>query len=288
MILVTGAGGKTGRAILKTLAAAGVPASGLVRRPEQRPGLLALGASDVFVGDLSHPASLRAAMSGARLVYHICPNVHPDEHAIGASVIAAARTAGVERIVYHSVLHPQTEAMPHHWRKMRVEAALFESRLDFTILQPAPYMQNTLAAWQAIVEQGVYTVPYAVKTRLSLVDLDDVAQAAAQVLTQPGHAGATYELVGTPPLSQVQMADVFAAALGRPVQARSETREAWTERARAAGLGDYARSALLAMFLYYENYGLWSTPNVLAWLLGRPPTSLADFAARTASARQTA
>jgi hypothetical protein len=42
------------------------------------------------------------------------------------------------------------------------------------------------------------------------------------------------------------------------------------------------------MFLYYENYGLWSTPNVLAWLLGRPPTSLADFAARTASARQTA
>ena len=62
-------------------------------------------------------------------VYHVCPNVSPDEIAIGRVSIAAARSAGVEHFVYHSVLHPQTEAMPHHWLKLRVEEALITSGL---------------------------------------------------------------------------------------------------------------------------------------------------------------
>ena len=282
MILITGAAGKTGRAIIRALAKLGAPVAALARRAEQGDGLLSLGAQHVFIGDMRDDGALSAAMAGARQVYHICPNVHPDELPIGQAVIASAKAAGVERIVYHSVLHPQTESMPHHWRKLQVEAAQFESGLDFTILQPAPYMQNTLAGWQAIVERGVYTVPYAVETRLSLVDLDDVADAAATVLTQPGHAGATYELVGTGPLSQTDVADAFANALGRPVQARAEPRQAWEARARAAGMGEYQVLTLLAMFDYYEKYGLWSSPRVLQWLLGRAPASLAEFARRAA------
>jgi NAD(P)H dehydrogenase (quinone) len=283
VILVTGASGKTGRAVCRALAAAGATFSAFAHRAEQRSSLVALGAQAVHAGDLRQPGDLRAAMRGARLVYHICPNVHPDERRLGGHVIAAAHEAGVERIVYHSVLHPQTEAMPHHWQKLRVEAALFESGLDFTILQPAPYMQNTLAAWQSMLEQGAYTTPYATGTRLSLVDLDDLAAAAAVVLTQPGHGGAVYELVGTPPLTQDQVAAAFAEALGRPVQARAEPRDAWERRARAAGLPDYAVAALLAMFDYYERFGLWGSQGVLHWLLGRPPASLPEFAARTAN-----
>jgi len=284
MITVTGAGGKTGRAIVRALASRGARVRAWVRREPQAAELRALGAAEVVSGDLHDPAALRAALDGARAVYHICPNVHPDEAGIGRAVIQAARAAGVEHFVFHSVLHPQTEAMPHHWQKLQVEAVVLESGLPFTILQPAPYMQNTLAAWAQVRASGVFTVPYPVETRLSLVDLDDVAQAAARVLTEPGHEGATYELVGTPGLTQTAVAAEMGRALARAVRAEAEPAEAWEQRARAAGLGDYQVAALLAMFHYYGRFGLWGSPTVLTWLLGRAPVTYAAFADRMAAA----
>ena len=283
MIVVTGAGGKSGRAIVQALAARGQPVRAWVRRAAQADELRALGAAEVVAGDLREAAAQRAALQGARAVYHLCPNVHPDELAIGQGIIAAARAAAVDLFVFHSVLHPQTEAMPHHWQKLRVEEALFESGLGFTILQPAPYMQNTLAYWQAARSDGVFRVPYPVDTCLSLVDLDDVAEAAVRVLLEPGHRGATYEVVGTPSLTQTAVAGAIGQALGRAVRAEAEPVEAWEARARAAGLGEYAVATLKAMFAYYARFGLWGSPQSLAWLLGRAPTNYAQFAGRVAA-----
>jgi uncharacterized protein YbjT (DUF2867 family) len=204
----------------------------------------------------------------------------PDELGIGRLVIGAARSAGVAHFVYHSVLHPQTEAMPHHWQKLRVEEHLFESGLPFTILQPAAYMQNVLAGWDSIVEEGIYRVPYPAQTRLGIVDVEDVACAAALVLTQAGHEGAIYELAGPEALTQVQVAAILGQVLGRAVRAEELALEAWERRARASGLGDYQVETLVKMFRYYERYGLEGNPNVLRWLLGRPPTPFAAFVER--------
>jgi uncharacterized protein YbjT (DUF2867 family) len=174
--------------------------------------------------------------------------------------------------------------MPHHWNKLRVEAILFSTALDVTFLQPAAYMQNILAEWDRMTGTGVYRVPYPIKTKLSLVDLEDVAEAAATVLTNAGHTDATYELVGTPPISQVEIAEAFGRALDRPVRAEAETVESWGHRAKKAGMSDYARETLIRMFHVYARDGLAGNCNVLGWLLARPPTSLADFAARVAAA----
>ena len=144
-------------------------------------------------------------------------------------------------------------------------------------------MQNSFAEWDRMVSDGVYRVPYPIETRLSLVDLDDVAEAASLVLTNPGHSGATYELVGTLPLSQIEIAETFAHALKRPVQAEAETIENWEQRAHSAGMDDHARETLAKMFRAYARDGLKGNPNVLGWLLGGPPTSLAAFAARIAA-----
>src|SRR5205823_453635 len=116
---------------------------------------------------------------------------------------------------------------------------LFKSGLDFTILQPAAYMQNVLASWPLIAEQGVYRVPYAVTTRLGMVDLHDVAEAAGRVLTEPGHSGAVYELAGSEVLSQREVAAILTQCLGRPVHAEALPQAAWVQGARQAGLGDY-------------------------------------------------
>ncbi|MFQ5746975.1 MAG: NmrA family NAD(P)-binding protein, partial [Gemmatimonadota bacterium] len=169
-VLVTGAAGKTGRAVIRALAARGDRIRGLVRRPEQAAELEAQGEAETIAGDLLDPDALARACAGTRAVYHICPNLHPAEAEIGRAAIEAARAAGVERFAFHSVLHPQIEAMPHHWRKLRVEEALIESGLPFTILQPAAYMQNVLGRLAEIAETGRHRVPYPVETRLCLVD----------------------------------------------------------------------------------------------------------------------
>ena len=277
MILVTGAAGKTGRAVVRTLIARGKVVRALVHRSDQVPVVDTLGVQDVLIGDMRNPAVLEDAIQGTRGVFHICPNVSPDEISIGHNAISAARSAGVEHFVFHSVLHPQVESMPHHWRKLRVEECLFESGLAYTILQPTTYMQNVLAHWDQIMGKGIYAVPYSVDTRLSMVDLEDVAQVAALVLTQPGHIGATYELVGIESISPVEVATLLSRQLDRSVRAEALALEDWRKQARVAGLGDDQIETLLQMFRYYEQFGFVGNTHALSWLLNRPPTNFASF-----------
>ena len=277
MILVTGAAGKTGQAIVRALGERRQAVRAFVRRDDYVGRLQGLGAREVVVGNLEFPEDVADAARGARAIYHICPNMHPEEVRIGEIVIAAAQSADCERFVYHSVLHPQTEAMPHHWRKLRVEEKLLESGLAFTILQPTAYMQNVLAGWQAILDHGVYAVPYSNETRISMVDLADVAEAAAKILTEPGHEGATYQLCGLGYLSQLEVAARIGERVKREVRAEVVPLDTWKTQARAAGLADDKVETLAKMFLYYERHGLRGNAQVLEWLLGRPPASFERF-----------
>lgn len=280
MFLVTGAAGKTGRAVIKALVANGHEVCGFVRCEKQAEQLLSLGASDCTIGDMLDAAAFRHAIRNVRAIYHICPNMHPNEVAIGKLAISAACDADVNHFVFHSVLHPQTEAMPHHWRKLRVEEALFESQLPFTILQPAAYMQNILANWDTISRHGVFEVPYSVRAPISIVDLHDIAEVAARVLTESGHTSATYELSGPEALTQTAVAEILSQVLDVPVTAASVPLDEWELRARDAGLGDYQVSTLLSMFRYYDNYGLCGSSQVLDHLLQREATTFGLFVQR--------
>ena len=276
MILITGAGGKTGRALIMTLSKA-ESVSAFIRREERVAVVRSLGAEQAIVGDLRDEAAIRSAMEGVRAVYHICPNMSPDELIIGKLVMAGARTAGVEHFVYHSVLHPQTEKMAHHWQKMRVEEMIFESGLPFTILQPAPYMQNLLAGWKSIVEHGILRVPYSIHSKFSFIDLEDLAEAAKVVLTEPNHTNAIYELAGTPSMSHVEVAEIVSRVLNRKVRAEREEIGDWRLRAEESGSRKYAVENLMRMFEYYDQWGLVGNPNVLRWILQREPVSLEMF-----------
>jgi NAD(P)H dehydrogenase (quinone) len=280
MILVSGAAGKTGKAVIRALAARGERVHAYVHRQSYVAAMLECGAAAASVGPLDNVGAIIEAAKGARAVYHICPNVSPHELPFARAVAEAALLAGVTRFVFHSVLHPQIEAMPHHWQKMRVEEMLFASGLDVTVLQPTAYMQNLLPQWDAITTAGTYTIPYPAGSRISLVDLDDIADAAATVLTDDAHIGATYELAGTPPLSQTEVAAILGQALGGTIRIQTEMPEAWANRASA--LDSYQRETLTKMFRYYAQHGLIGNCNTLRWLLGREPTGLADFVRRQA------
>jgi uncharacterized protein YbjT (DUF2867 family) len=156
-----------------------------------------------------------------------------------------------------------------------VEEMLFESGLPFIILQPGPYLQNLLAGRKSIIENGVLRVPYSVHSKFSFVDLEDIAEAAKIVLTEPGHVSATYELTGTLPLSHTEVADVMKKILKRDVRAEEEAISDW--RLRAGELSEYGFENLIRMFEYYDRWGLIGNPNVLRWLLKREPASLESF-----------
>ena len=291
MILITGAGGKTGRALIQALSKV-ESLSAFVHRQEYVSIVKSLGAGQVLVGDMRDDSAIRSAMQGVRAVYHVCPNMSPDEVVIGAVVLREARKAGVTHFVYHSVLHPQTEKMKHHWQKLHVEEMIFESGLPFTILQPAPYMQNLLAGWNDIIEDGILRVPYSIRSKFSFVDLEDVAEAAKIVLTEPNHINAIYELAGTLPISHVEVAEIFERVLKLPVRAeRSEPSSraqstpvpgTWHEGVpgNTGERDEYKTNNLTRMFAYYNQWGLAGNPNILRWLLRRKPISLESFIER--------
>ena len=277
-VLVTGAGGKTGRAILAALAAENVPARALVRDPDRHRDLAHIGDVEVVAGDQRDPASLAAGLEGADAIYHLAPNVTPNEVAMGEAVLAACRRVGVCRLVFHSVAGPHEPAMPHHADKGIVEDRIVASDLAWTILRPNAYLQN-LDGYLDDLRDGHYRVPYATDRGLALVDLREVAEVAAGVLSGRLNAavGAIWELAGPAPVSPSDVAEVAADLLGRPVAAERSDPDDWLIEAAAAGLPQQARQRLHLMFRYYDRHGFPGDPATLWRLLGREPTDVASY-----------
>ncbi|MBX3038751.1 MAG: NmrA family NAD(P)-binding protein [Anaerolineales bacterium] len=277
MILITGASGKTGKAVIKTLSQV-ESVCAFVRDKKHVDILKSLGSEKVFIGDLEDKSALLSATKNIRAIYHICPNMNPHEVHIGKIMFDIAKQNGVEHFVYHSVLHPQIEIMNHHWQKMRVEEMIFESGIPFTILQPAPYMQNLLANWKSIVENGILKVPYSIESKFSFIDLENLAEVAKIVLTEPNHKNAIYELSGTMPMSHIEVAEIFSKVLEREVKAEKMEIRDW--RLGVTGSSEYALENLVRMFEYYNKWGLAGNSNVLKWILKRESNSLEGFVDR--------
>ena len=218
-VAVLGGHGKTGRAVCDALAAGDS-------------GALPLGRADW--------PDLAAAVAGCDAAYVIAPNLHPDEPAYVAEALAALAAAGVGRVVYHSVASPYVPAMPHHLGKARSEDLVRRSGLDWTILQPGAYLQN-------LDLTGPVEVPYSVDRPFGFLDLADLGRAAAVVLTEPGHSGATYELAS------------------RVATVRELAEEAGVTARQVADPGMHPW--LSAMFAYYDAHGLPVGTRVLASLL---------------------
>ena len=285
MILVIGANGITGRSIVRHLVARGAEARGLVSNAASAQAVGALGVEPA-IGNIRDVDSLVAAMRGVERVYHICPRMQADEFTIGAGVIAAAQRAGVDHIVFHSATPPHLEDVPFHWEKMRVEVALLESGIDFTVIRPTNYMQNLQWTWQRIVSEGVWELPYAPERVLSWIDIEDLGEAAAIVLSAPGHKGATYEVCGQAPISRIAAAAIIAETIGRPVRATKIEIDDYFAMPYWHGRKPEDLARLATMFDHYDRVGCnIGNVNVLTMLLGRAPTSYRGFVERFAAER---
>ncbi len=283
MILITGANGKTGRAILAELVQKGQRVRCLVHQSEQAAELLEIGAADVIAGDMRRAEIVSSAVEGVDTIYHIPPNMSPDEVEIGRLLLSIAGSYKVTSFIYHSVFHPHISKMRHHWKKLLVEDKIFASGLSYSIVQPTAYMQNLIGYWPQIVKDGIYAPPYSPQTRLSLVDLLDVAEASVKIILGPAYRGGIFELVGTPSYSQAEVAAIIGDKIGKNVKAEGYSRQDWEANVRRNQMSEYSIQTLLGMFEYYENYGMWGSPFVLEKILGRRATPLDQFIDRVIS-----
>lgn len=259
----------------------------LVRNQDQANKVGVFKNVEIAQGDLLDETSLESALQSVEALYFICPNMSPDELKIGTNLIRLAKKQQVQRFVYHSVLHPQIEEMPHHWQKLRMEETLFSSGLDFTILQPCAYMQNILGGWKNILA-GRYVVPYSLDARIAIVDLGDIGKVAAKVLLETGYSNAIFELAGPEALTQIEVAEKITETLGQKVTANQQPPSEWKVTAVEAGLAALEIEWLLKMFNYYDHYGLIGNSRVLEHLLGTNPTTFKQFLLRTQSSGGTA
>lgn len=283
LVLVTSAMGNQGRLLIPKLAALGrrVRAFDLHADPDR---LAALGAAEAVRGDLLDPVALAGAFEGVSAVYHLGPNAHPSEDAVGLAAIRAAIDAGVDHFVFGSVLHPHIAALTQHMMKLRVSEALLESGLQWTVLEPAHYMQTL--QHRAAFAGDPFRLTWSLERRQGLVDLDDVTDVAARVIVEgpAAHHAATYELCSGDCLTAWQIAQELSALLGRKVGAIRVMPEEVIDNVFGSEQDPDQRAERIRLFTrvadWYSENDFDGSATVLKALLGREPTRFAQFLAR--------
>jgi uncharacterized protein YbjT (DUF2867 family) len=284
-VLITGANGMTGRAVLAALRRRGLRVRAMATRESSAAALRESGADETAIASFDDAEALAAAMKGIDTVFHVPPRMKPEEVDNGLAVIAAARAAGVRRIALHSVINSQVQAIRFHTHKRLVEEAAITSGLPWIIFQPTNYMQNIAWQWARLVEQGELLFPYAAEVPISWLDLADYAEGVAQALAEPGFDYGTYEMVSAvEPLNRHQLAAIWALVLGREVRAATMPLDDYMALPHWSGRDPREMALLRTMFEEFDRHGApggnW---RVLAMLLGRAPGSYEAFACRFAA-----
>jgi uncharacterized protein YbjT (DUF2867 family) len=219
---------------------------------------------EVLIGDLLNPSDIARAVKNVDTVFHVGPPMSIHESHIGTLVIQAAQKGGIKHFIYSSVLHPIRSKLLNHDVKRLVEEYLIESGLNWTILQPTHFLQNTNPV--EAVRKGVLSVPYNPANEMGFLDLRDLARVVRVILDRPEkHYRARYELCGRN-ISYIAYGRLMSEISGKEVQVKkSDPRE--IAQALAKGSADF-EDRYGRMFFYYDRWGLVGNSNILEWLLG--------------------
>lgn len=272
MILVTGASGNVGSALLARLSADGVVARAAYRDPRTTAQVIESGGQAVTL-DLSKPDTLGPALEGIESLF-LLGAMSPDQTTHELNMVEAARAAGV-RVVKLSVWRADEGLTPIAQLHRPVEQALVASGLPWTILRPNFYLQNFLNQ-PSIRAAGEFRLPL-ITAPISFIDVGDIAAVAARVLTTDGHDGCVYDLTGPEALTYGEAAEVFSDVLGKSVRyvgrPDDEARAAMLSR----GMPEFYADALIEVAHAYRDGGADAVTSTVADLTGRAALGFAEF-----------
>jgi uncharacterized protein YbjT (DUF2867 family) len=272
-LLFLGAPGLIGSYTIPTLIRAGFTVQSGSRR-----GLSVGGASGIAV-DMRDPKSLARAMRNVRTVALVVSDV-TDMESLGLNVVAAAKSADVDRILWFSSFGAKPENKArfscHH---PIIDQAVRTSGIGYTILRPNFLMQDFATFYgKAIRAAGTIFLPLG-DAQVSHLDLRDLAKASVAALTDDRHLGRTYDLSGPEALHTSEVAEQIGSAIGRTIQYQAIPVEAMEASLRDAGMDPYFAAGLAELYGWIRDSGLGSEVTDSAQhLLGRKPMPFRQFA----------
>jgi uncharacterized protein YbjT (DUF2867 family) len=285
-ILVTGGTGTIGSQVVRILAERGADVCAFLRSPEKAslpPGVR------IAKGDLMDVESVRAALAGTRTLF-LLNAVAADELTQALIALNLAREAGVERVVYFSVIHSDRYVdVPHFAGKYTAERMIIATGLPGTILRPAYFMENDAGLKDAIAGAGVYPMPIGGKG-LAMVSARDIAEIAALELLRRDRSASplpqlSFDVVGPDILTGPSVAAIWSGALGRVVVYAGDDTRAF-ERAVGAHAPGWMAYDMKVMADRFQSVGMMPEEgdvDRLVAMLGRPLRRYHDFAAETAA-----
>jgi uncharacterized protein YbjT (DUF2867 family) len=270
LVLVTGASGKTGRHLLHELDARGIPA-----RPATRHSTIPL--------DWEDPTTWEPALDGVTSAYLVAPATVPDPYGAVIDFLELATARGISRLVFLSMSSIPPGDLAHG----RVHRWLIENADDFAVLRPSVFLQN--------FSEGPFSASIATEGaiysntgdgRVSFIDAADIAAVAACVLAAPGTLADDLVLTGPHACSFDDVASAIGAALGRRIEHRRVSDEDLAARFEQHGIPASTAFLLALAYSTIAGGGEDFTTDVVMSFTGRPPTSVATFAARHVSSWQ--
>ena len=280
MILVTGASGTVGKAVLAEVARRGVKHRAMYRSKTE--AAKAPAATETVIADFADKASLAAALRGVEIVYLVCSPVRELVQLEG-NAIEACEAAGVRRVVLNSALGAGDYGKSFPSWHRQVEDKLKATKMAHCILRPNSFIQNVVTYFApSIREQGAFYGAMG-DARISYVDVRDVAAVAAKTLQGSIHDGQVYELNGPEALTDSQIAEKISRQAGTQTRYVDIPVEALRKAMLDQGMPEWQVTALLELQEYYTGGQGGSLDGVLKELLGRPPITMDQFLKEFAS-----
>lgn len=273
-IVVTGATGNVGRAVVEELGKTSAPVRAATRSPENASPLAALGAEVVEL-DYTRPETFGPVLDGADHVLVVAPD-SPEQTQLIAGFVAAAASAGVRYLVKISGLQTAPAISLARWNR-EAEAMIAGSGIDATVLRPNSFMQNLSGMLgHGIRSDGVVALPFGTG-RVSWIDARDVAAVAAALLAEPAHLGESLDLTGAAALTTEEVAQILSDQLGRPIAYVDVPPEAIRQGMTAMGLPPWAVSATAELFEACRVGEMATVSPSVSAILGRAPIGLDRF-----------
>ena len=270
-IAITGATGQLGRLVVAALKRR-APADSLlalVRNPAKAADLgIAARAADY-----SQPATLASALQGVDTLLLISSNELGQRATQHANVIAAAQQAGVKRVVYTSLLRADTSPLTLAPEHVATEQALKASGVAYTILRNGWYTENYTGSVPGAVAGGAF-IGSAGEGRIASAARADYAEAAAVVLTTPGHQGKTYELGGDTAYTLADLAAELSRQTGKAIPYRDLPEADYAAALAGFGLPAAFAAAIASWDVAASQGALFDDGHTLSSLIGRPTTPL--------------
>ncbi len=281
-VLVLGATGSVGSAVVQTLLQGGASVAALTRSAEKAKALPA--GVEARIGDLNDPYKVGAAFKGIDAVF-LLNAVSSTETQEGLFALELAKLQGVKKLVHLSVQNVERAPhLPHFGSKIAIESAIKRSGIDYTILQPNNFFQNDYWFKDAMTQYGVYPQPLG-SVGCDRVDIRDIADAAGKALDGAAASGQTVILAGPTSETGASTAATWSTHFGKPIAYAGDDLEAW-EQQSLQYLPPFMVFDLKMMYRWFQEHGLKAAPGdreATERLIGHPMRTFDAFVKETAS-----